>query len=171
LSVSGSEAIFHITMTNEKPAIDAYTQPGRLYRILLIYLGLLQAVHMSVLVLDWGRLLKGFSYLRLAPPPTGGWDEDLLGNLSLLGSVDFFIALLSLVFVIALLRQVSWARGLGTLVLIAAHLTGILYLWITLDSGAFTLHVGRYVLITVLFLPVSLLTVMHLTSGFQGPRS
>jgi len=124
---------------------------------LITYYGVLQTLHIIVLVWAgirrWRMGVIGFP----APPPVGGWVHQAIPFLLALAGVDLMLIVLSLVFVYGYFRKRSWYRDVGLLALGGFHASALVFGYGTIQTGAWSAHPSSYVAMVVLFVPVTVL--------------
>jgi hypothetical protein len=119
---------------------------------------LIQLMHLTSLAWELGQLAAGHPFSLLAPAPSGGWSFSTQLVLVALGSLDGILAPMSLVFAWGWFRHRHWASRLGVVVLAGPAVTAVAFAFVTIPSGAWTMH-SAYSIEAVLYLPIAILTV------------
>jgi len=118
-----------------------FASPSRLYGALVVYYGVLQALHLVGLVGSAITWLQSGALGPLVPPPVGGWPRQ--AELFLLGTglLDAAFALMGVAFAAGQRRGAKWAPWLGTVALTGSCYSAGIYL-LRLGCVARKLHPG-----------------------------
>lgn len=128
-----------------------------LTRVLIVYLVPLQLVHLAFLArAGWIWWTSGRIPFPALPPP-GGWAPQVVPFLLSLGIVDAFVALLTLIFVVAHIRNHPRSRTLGLVSLSAMTYSALVYAGGTILTGAWAAHPAAYFAVAAAFTPVFVL--------------
>ena len=134
-------------------------------RTLIVYYGILQSLHLVVLVRAGViLLLQGRFPFPILPPP-GGWDPQVIPFMLGLGTTDLAGILLGLCFVYRALIKGALYRRLGVISLTIFITGAIVFAVGTLPSGAWASHPFAYGLMAVLFAPTVILYTWLLRSN------
>ena len=138
-----------------------FASPSRLYGALVVYYGVLQALHLVGLVGSAITWLQSGALGPLVPPPVGGWPRQ--AELFLLGTglLDAAFALMGVAFAAGQRRGAKWAPWLGTVALTGSCYSAGIYLFATLAAGAWAAWPVNYILVSALFLPAFPLFWLH----------
>lgn len=128
-----------------------------LENILIRYYGLLQAAHLTGLVLSGIQWLRMGNLGLLALPPDGGWAPQAVHFLVGTGVFDFFVALGALLFVGMYVRNGRPPIVLGTVVLTGSLSSAFVYAYGIIRTGAWIAYPLTYSLIAVVFAPALML--------------
>jgi hypothetical protein len=137
--------------------------PYSLYaRALVAYYGLIEVVHSIVLVRAGIEFLASGSVGFPAPPPPGGWSPQATHFLVATGVVDGVNVVLALLFVYGTFRRPGWRLlpWLGAVTLTATAYSALVFAYGTIASGAWAHHLGAYLAVTAVFVPVVFLIVL-----------
>lgn len=144
---------------------------SRLVKGLVLWYGLFQLVHIFVNVRGLWLLAQGGIDFP-APPPLGGWSEQVLYFFTAVAGLDLFNALLTLLFVYGFFRQARWCWWLGTLTLTVSLYAALLFDYATIAVGAWTgANLPAYLFVNVTFLPVIWLFGWMGVRGLRGGLS
>jgi len=135
-------------------------------RILIIYYGALQTLHLLVLGRAGIRLWQMGTIGFPAPPPEGGWTPQTVPFLLALAGADVLLIVLSLVFVCGYFRNRDWNKEVGLLALGGFHVSALVFGWGTIQAGAWSAHPGSYTAMLILFIPVTILLGFVLKAVF-----
>jgi hypothetical protein len=134
-------------------------------RTLIAYYGILQGLHLGVLVRAGViLLLQGRFPFPILPPP-GGWDPQIIPFMLGLGMTDLAGILLGLFFVYRALIKGAFYRRLGVISLTIFITGAVVFAAGTFPSGAWAAHPIAYGLMAVLFLPAVILYIWLLRSN------
>ena len=134
-------------------------------RTLIAYYGLLQILHLVVLVRAGViLLLQGRFPFPILPPP-GGWDPQVIPFMLGLGTSDLAGILLGLFFVFRALIKGTFYRRLGVISLTIFITGAIVFAVGTFPSGAWGAHPVAYGSMAVLFAPTVILYIWLLRSN------
>jgi hypothetical protein len=136
-------------------------------RTLIAYYGILQSLHLVVLVRAGViLLLQGRFPFPILPPP-GGWDPQIIPFMLGLGTTDLAGILLGLCFVYRSLIKGSFYRRQGVISLTIFITGAVVFAIGTLPSGAWAAHPIPYGSMAVLFLPTAILYAWLLRSNIN----
>ncbi|MBW6465709.1 MAG: hypothetical protein K0B06_04310 [Brevefilum sp.] len=136
-----------------------------LIRTLIAYYGLLQSLHLVILVRAGViLLLQGRFPFPILPPP-GGWDPQVMPFMLGLGTTDLAGILLGLCFAYRALITGAFYRRQGVISLTIFITGAVVFAIGTFPSGAWAAHPIAYGSMTVLFLPTVLLYARLLRSN------
>jgi hypothetical protein len=134
-------------------------------RTLIAYYGILQSLHLVVLVRAGTILLiQGRFPFPILPPPSG-WDPQVIPFMLGLGTTDLAGILLGLFFVYRALITGACYRRHGVISLTIFITGAIVFAFGTLPSGAWGAHPIAYGSMAVLFAPTILLFIQLLRSN------
>jgi hypothetical protein len=136
-------------------------------KILIGYYGLLQTLHLMVLIRAGAiLLLEGGSPFPILPPP-GGWTQQTMHFLVGLGITDSVGILLGMIFAVQFLTKRRFNRRLGVISLTTFITGAIVFAIGTLVNGAWAAHPLAYGSMAILFLPVPFLYYWLLVSNLR----
>lgn len=126
-------------------------------RTLIAYYGILQSLHLVVLVRAGVILLLqgGFPFPILPPPD--GWHPQTIPFMLGLGATDVIGTLLAIIFVYRALIKEAFYRRLGVISLTIFITGAIVFAVGTFPSGAWGAHPTAYITMAVLFAPAGIL--------------
>jgi hypothetical protein len=134
-------------------------------RTLIAYYGILQSLHLVVLVRAGViLLLQGRFPFPILPPP-GGWDAQVIPFMLGLGATDLVGILLGLCFVYRALITGAFFRRQGVISLTIFITGAVVFAIGTFPSGAWRAHPFVYGLMAVLFTPTVILYIWLLRSN------
>jgi hypothetical protein len=134
-------------------------------RILIAYYGILQSLHLVVLLRAGViLLLQGRFPFPILPPP-GGWDPQVIPFMIGLGTTDIAGILLGLCFVYRALIKGAFYRRLGVISLTIFITGAIVFAVGTFPSGAWGTHPIAYGIMAILFFPAVILYIWLLRSN------
>jgi hypothetical protein len=140
-------------------------------RTLIAYYGILQSLHLVVLVRAGViLLLQGRFPFPILPPP-GGWDPQVIPFMLGLGTTDLTGILLGLFFVYRALIKGALYRRLGVISLTIFITGAVVFAFGTLPSGAWAAHPVAYGPMVILFLPIIILYGWLLRSNITRKSS
>jgi hypothetical protein len=134
-------------------------------RTLIAYYGILQSLHLLVLVRGGVILLLQSRFPFPILPPPGGWDEQTIPFMIGLGTTDLAGILLGQFFVYRALIKGAFYRRLGVISLTIFITGAVVFAFGTLPSGAWAAHPIAYGSMAVLFLPTVVLYAWLLRSN------
>ena len=141
---------------------------NKLVRGLVLWFGLYQFIHIFVNMRGLFLLSQGGIDFP-APPPPGGWTQQVLHFFTGMASLDLLNALLSIVFVIGFFRRARWRWWLGTLALTVSIYAALVFDYATFASGAWTPgNLPAYLFINIAYLPVVWLFGWVCVHGARG---
>lgn len=130
---------------------------GWLGKSLIGWYGLLQAVHLIVLIRAAAIFLSTGVVPFPALPPAAGWSPQavhfLVGN----AIIDLFNIVIAFIFIYGYFTNSSWHSCLGVLNLTATLFSSAIFAYGTLMNGAWAAHPAEYITMAALFLPVIVL--------------
>ncbi len=134
---------------------SAMMQPRtRFLRLLTIYYGLLQSVHLVVLGYGMTVYLQHQVIGFPAPPPSIPWQRQAinfsLGN----GMLDAVVAVAGLFYVFGFLQGKNWGRVLGLVCVTASLSSGVFFVIGTALSGAWVADPLHYSGLVLIFSPL-----------------
>jgi hypothetical protein len=132
-------------------------QRGRWMRILMLYYGILQSLHLLTLARAGLLILRGVAYPFPILPPPGGWETQSMAFLFGLAGTDVVGILLGIIFAGQLLIKGKLNRTLGILSLTIFITGAVVFGAGTFPSGAWAAHPVAYGVMVVLFAPALLL--------------
>ncbi len=142
---------------------------SRLVQAAVLWYGLYQLVHVFVNVRGLWLLTQEQAIDFPAPPPPGGWSDQVLHFFTGMAAVDLGNALLALLFVYGYVRHRGWHRWLGTVTLTVSVYAALVFDYATWASGAWTsTNLPGYLLINVAFLPIVALFLWWARQGLRG---
>jgi hypothetical protein len=151
--------------------VDNSGQPTRVFRWLVAYYGVLQAVHLIVLGFGLVQYIRCGTIGFPAPAPPAGWSDHaeafLLGN----GFLDAIIGGAALVYVIAFFKKEPWSGILGIGCLTASLCSGVFFVFGTVVSGAWSAHPVNYITLLLVFTPIVLLFLLTVRSALRPTLS
>ncbi len=135
----------------------------------VVWYGLYQLIHVFVNVRGLWLLTQERAIDFPAPPPPGGWSDQVLHFFTGMATVDLVNALLTLLFVYGYVRGRRWYRWLGTVTLTVSVYAALVFDYATWASGAWTsANLPSYLLLNVAFLPIVALFVWVARQGLRG---
>ena len=136
-------------------------------KFLIGYYGLLQTLHILVLIRAGAiLLLEGGSPFPILPPP-GGWVEQTMPFLVGLGITDSVGILLGMVFAGQFFVKKRFNRRLGVISLTMFITGAVVFAIGTFPSGAWADHTIAYGVMALLFIPTPILYTRLLTSNLK----
>jgi len=126
-------------------------------KMLILYYGVLQGLHLLILVRAGLLLLSGQNNVFPVLPPPDGWQEQTWPFMFGLGGMDVVGILLALIFAYLALRKNKITDLIGILSLTIFISGAIIFAVGTLFAGAWRTHPVGYGLMTILFLPALIL--------------
>lgn len=136
-------------------------------KILIVYYGLLQTLHLLALVRAGGVLLLDGSFLFPVLPPPGGWVSQAMPFLVGLGITDSIGILLGLIFTAQFFVKKRLNRRLGVISLTIFITGAVVFAISTVFNGAWAAHPLAYGSMAILFLPVPILYFWLLVSNLR----
>jgi hypothetical protein len=127
---------------------------------MIAYYGLIQAAHIIALSRSYILFRQSGEITFLAQPPPGGWSAQAAHFLIGLGAIDAVNAILAWVFVYGYFTQARWWPRLGTTTLTVSVVSALVYGYGTAASGGWRGHMGEYLILVILFLPVAVLAII-----------
>ena len=127
---------------------------GTLARILVIYYGFIQSLHLIAIGRATVVLETSGELTFPAPPPAGGWSEQASHFFVGVGAIDALNAVIALVFVYGFFRRARWRGWLGTLSLTVVAYSALLFALATIPTGAWAHRPVEYAIIVIAFVPV-----------------
>jgi len=122
---------------------------------LVAWYAVYQAIHIFVNLRGLAMMGSSGSIDFPAPPPPGGWSEQVITLFIGMASLDALNAVLTLVFAWGFFRGRRWASALGLVVLTISIYAALLFNYATFAAGAWQLPtLGAYLFINIAFLPV-----------------
>ena len=135
------------------------TKIDRWVKNLAIYYGGLQLVHMAFLIRA-GRILLSSGCMPFpASPPVGGWDPQILPFFIGMGIADAIAAGIGFYFLYLILVKETIKTSIGIISLTTAFSSGLAFLIGTIASGAWNQHLGEYIILVLVFIPIFLLYI------------
>jgi hypothetical protein len=128
--------------------------PSPVFRLLTGYYGILQSIHLLLLIRAGWFFVQGWSIPFPAPPPLSGWPESSMPFLIGMGLVDIIAIGLGLIFVGNFFFKGKALFDLGIISLSLALASGLIYLVGTIPSGAWEANLAAYLVVVFLFGPV-----------------
>ncbi len=132
-------------------------QRGRWMRILVLYYGILQSLHLLTLARAGLVILQDVAYPFPLLPPPGGWETQSMAFLFGLAGTDVLGILLGIIFSAQFLIKRKLNRTLGILSLTIFITGAVVFGAGTFPSGAWEVHPVAYGVMVVLFAPALLL--------------
>lgn len=129
-------------------------------KILTIYYGLVQCLHLLVLARAGWILLEGETVPFPIQPPVGGWEPQAMGFLLGLGGVDLVAILMGIGFAYLWVIRGQFKPQLGVLSLTIATPSALVFAAGTAASSAWQAHPAGYWAMVALFLPAGLLHLL-----------
>lgn len=134
-------------------------------KILIGYYGILQSLHLLVLIRAGAILLFESRYPFPILPPPGGWEPQTMPFLLGLGITDSLGILLAIVFSAQAFVKGRFKRRLGVISLTIFITGAIVFAIGTLPSGAWAAHPLAYGSMAILFIPTPILYTWLLISN------
>ncbi len=134
---------------------------------LVAWYAVYQAIHIFVNLRGLAMMEARGAIDFPAPPPPGGWSEQVIIFFVGMASLDAVNALLALVFAWGYFRGRHWAASLGLVVLTISIYAALLFNYATYVAGAWRPPaLGAYLFINIAFLPVFVLygLLLHRTA-------
>lgn len=122
-------------------------------KILILYYGILQTLHLLVLIRAGSILLLTDNFPFPILPPPGGWDNQAIHFMLGLGFTDTISILLGMLFSYQALFKNRFNRRLGVISLTSFFIGAVVFAFGTLPSGAWAAHPCAYGIMVILFLP------------------
>ena len=135
-------------------------QSNPFFSSLIAYYGLLQTVHIAAIAWTYSLFKQSGEITFLAQPPPGGWSAQATHFLIGLGAIDAVNAILAWVFVYGYFTRAHWWPRLGTTTLTVSVVSALVYGYGTAASGGWGGHMGEYLILVILFLPVAVLAII-----------
>jgi hypothetical protein len=126
-------------------------------RLLTLYYGVLQSLHLLTLARAGLLILQGVAYPFPILPPPWGWETQSMAFLFGLAGMDMIGILLGIVFAGRFLLKGKMHRLLGILSLTIFITGAVVFAAGTFPSGAWEAHPIAYSVMVVLFAPTPLL--------------
>lgn len=140
-------------------------------KILIAYYGLLQSVHLWVLIRAGAILMVENQHPFPILPPPGGWSPQTMPFLVGLGITDSVGILLGVVFAYQFFANRRLNRRMGVISL-TIFITGAIVFGIgTVFAGAWAAHPLAYSVMAVLFIPTPVLYTWLLVSNLNRKTS
>ena len=140
-------------------------------KILIGYYGLLQTLHLLVLIRAGTILLFEDGYPFPILPPPGGWDPQTMPFLIGLGVTDSIGILLGILFAVQLFAKRRFNRRIGVISLTIFITGAIVFAIGTIANAAWAAHPLAYGGMAVLFLPTPILYFWLLVSNLRRKPS
>lgn len=139
-------------------------------KLLIGYYGILQTLHLLVLIRVGVVLLLTESFPFPILPPPGGWESQAINFMLGLGTTDLVGILLGMAFAYLALFKGKFKRRLGVISLTIFITGAVVFAFGTLPSGAWAVHPLPYGIMVILFLPLTFLYSWLLRSNLR-PKS
>jgi hypothetical protein len=140
---------------------------GTTPRVLIAYYGLLQTLHLLVLIRAGIILLQGSESPFPILPPPGGWQEQSMGFMFGLAGMDVLGILLGIFFSYQTIIKKQFMPILGILSLTIFITGAVVFGAGTFPSGAWTVNPFAYWIMVALFVPSPLLLFKLLKFAIQ----
>jgi len=132
-------------------------QRGRWMRILVLYYGILQSLHLLTLARAGLLILQDVVYPFPILPPPEGWNQQSMAFLFGLAGTDVVGIFLGIIFAGKLILKGKLNRTLGILSLTIFITGAVVFGAGTFPSGAWAAHPVAYGVMVVLFVPALIL--------------
>ena len=139
--------------------------------VLVIYYGMLQMLHIIMLVRAAVTFARSASIGFQALPPAGGWTLQAQHFLIATGLVDALNVGLALLFVYAVFRNKWWSLRLGLVTLTLTLYSAVVFVYGTFMSNAWQANPLGYALVAVLFFPALILAAVVYYRAFSNSES
>ncbi|MCF7822681.1 MAG: hypothetical protein K9N35_00770 [Candidatus Marinimicrobia bacterium] len=126
---------------------------GRLLKILIYWFGLIQVLHLMVLIRAGFIYLNQHTIVFPAAPPVLGWTDQSMHFLLAMGIVDSLIIVCSLIAVFGFQTGKSWFPLSGLCASGASIVTALVFALGTIPSTAWQANPWAYAIISILFVP------------------
>jgi hypothetical protein len=135
---------------------------------LVVYYGLLEAVHLAVLAWAGLRLLRAGTLGFPAAPPPSGWAAQVMPFLIATAVLDALNVLLAWAFVYGYWARARWTWWVGGITLTATLYSAIVFCVGTVAGGAWQHRPAGYLAMAAAALPVIALTLLYSFWGITG---
>lgn len=139
----------------------------KLIQLLIAYYGLLQTLHLCVLLRAGAILFFDGRFPFPVLPPSGGWGDQTIGFMFGLAATDIVGILLGMVFAWQTLLRDRFNRRLGVISLTMFITGAIVFGFGTIPSGAWAAHPCAYGMMAVVFIPAVILYIWLLRSNLR----
>jgi hypothetical protein len=136
-------------------------------KLLIAYYGLLQSLHLLVLIRAGAILLFTSRFPFPILPPPAGWAEQTLPFMVGLGITDSLGILLGIIFAAQFLTHKRLNRRLGVISLTIFFTGAMVFAIGTRFAGAWAAHPLAYGLMAILFIPTPILLYWLLVSNLK----
>ena len=143
----------------------------RVGKLLVVYYGMLQMLHIIMLVRAAVVFARSDSIGFPALPPTGGWTLQAQHFLIATGLVDALNVGLALLFVYGVFRNKYWSLRLGLVTLTITLYSAVVFVYGTFMSNAWQANPLGYGLVAVIFFPALILTAVVYYQAFLNSES
>ncbi|MGC9396723.1 MAG: hypothetical protein ACP5J4_17905 [Anaerolineae bacterium] len=141
---------------------------GLLAKLLVAYYGFIEVLHIIALAQAGVRLARTGAIGFPAPPPPGGWVEQLYPFLVAMAVIDAINVAVAWVFVYGYFTQARWRWWAGSATLTAAVYSAIVFAWGTLVNGAWSQRPAGYLVMSAVFVPVAALAILYVVWAISG---
>jgi hypothetical protein len=141
---------------------------GRLARALVAYYGLVEVAHIGVLALAGLHFARTGTIGFPAPPPPGGWNEQLVPFFVAMGAIDAINVGVAWAFVYGYFARTRWRWPVAWVSLSASTYSAAVFAWGTIASGAWGHRPVGYLFVAAAFVPVGVLAVLCVVWGLRG---
>lgn len=137
-------------------------------KLLVAYYGLIEVAHVVALVQAGVQLARTGMIGFPAPPPSGGWVDEIQPFFIAMAVVDAVNIVIAWLFVYGYFTRARWRWWIGCVTLTSTVHSAIVFAWGTIVSGAWSHRPAGYLAMAAVFVPVAALAVLYAVWGIGG---